>query len=113
MRANVVANLGNGVGRIRVIAIRKEGAPMRKIYGVSFCLLVGFGRLAGSANAKSKNGSQPTELNLPRVSQRASVTQRIGLTDVTIVYHAPLVGGRPIWDKQVPYGKVWRAGANE
>jgi len=86
---------------------------MRKIYGVSFCLLVGFGCLAGSASAQFKNGSQPTELNLPRVSQRASVTQRIGLTDVTIVYHAPLVGGRPIWDKQVPYGKVWRAGANE
>jgi len=86
---------------------------MRKTYGVSFCLLVGLGCLAGSASAQFKNGSQPTELNLPRVSQRASVTQRIGLTDVTIVYHAPLVGGRPIWDKQVPYGKVWRAGANE
>lgn len=86
---------------------------MRKTYGASFCLLVGFGCLAGSATAQFKNGSQPTELNLPRVSQRTTVTQRIGLTDVTIVYHAPLVGGRQIWEKQVPYGKVWRAGANE
>jgi DUF2911 family protein len=86
---------------------------MRKTLGVSFCLLVGFGCLAGSARAQFKNGNQPTELNLPRVSQRASVTQRIGLADVTIVYHEPLVNGRPIWDKQVPYGKVWRSGANE
>ena len=41
------------------------------------------------------------------------MTQRIGLTDVTIVYHEPLAGGREIWGKIVPYGKVWRAGANE
>src|SRR5207302_297842 len=47
------------------------------------------------------------------LSQRASVTQRIGLTDVTITYHRPAVGGREIWGKTVPYGKVWRAGANE
>ncbi|HTT32736.1 MAG TPA: DUF2911 domain-containing protein [Methylomirabilota bacterium] len=47
------------------------------------------------------------------MSQRATVTQRIGLTDITITYHRPAVGGREIWDKVVPYGKVWRAGANE
>jgi tetratricopeptide (TPR) repeat protein len=41
------------------------------------------------------------------------VTQRIGLTDITITYHRPEVGGREIWGKTVPYGKVWRAGANE
>jgi tetratricopeptide (TPR) repeat protein len=39
--------------------------------------------------------------------------QRVGLTDITITYHRPAVGGREIWDKTVPYGKVWRAGANE
>src|SRR5690349_3623492 len=69
--------------------------------------------LAGSAEAQFKNGSQPTELNIPRVSQRGSVTQRIGLTDITINYHRPAVGGREIWGKIVPYGKVWRAGAND
>lgn len=76
-------------------------------------LLAGFSFLAGSAVAQFKNGSQPTELNIPRLSQRGSVSQRIGLTDVTIVYHRPAVGGREIWGKTVPYGKVWRAGANE
>src|SRR5438105_1972284 len=86
---------------------------------VSKCVLgflaawTGLSLLAGRAEAQFRNGSQPTELNIPRVSQRASVTQRIGLTDITITYHRPAVGGREIWGKTVPYGKVWRAGANE
>ena len=57
--------------------------------------------------------AQSTQLNLPRDSQRASVTQRIGITDITVNYHRPLVKGRTIWGKVVPYGQVWRAGANE
>src|ERR1700730_15085904 len=76
-------------------------------------LVMGLGIWASSAEAQFKNGSQPTELNIPRVSQRGSVTQRVGLTDITIAYHRPAVGGREIWGKTVPYGKVWRAGANE
>ena len=57
--------------------------------------------------------AQSVQLNLPRDSQRASVSQRVGITDVTINYHRPLVKGRTIWGKVVPYGQVWRAGANE
>lgn len=76
-------------------------------------LAVGISCLAGTANAQFKNGSQPTELSIPRVSQRGTVSQRIGLTDITITYHRPEVGAREIWGKTVPYGKVWRAGANE
>jgi hypothetical protein len=53
------------------------------------------------------------DLNLPDVSQAAEVKQRISLTDITINYHRPLVNGRKIWGGLVPYGKVWRAGANE
>ena len=56
---------------------------------------------------------QAIELKLPTVSQRASTTQRIGLTDITINYCRPLVGGRKLWGAEVPYGKPWRAGANE
>ena len=73
-------------------------------------LTVGFGT---AASAQFKNGSQATELTIPRVSQAASVTQRVGLTDITITYSTPAVGGREIFGKVVPYGKVWRAGANE
>jgi hypothetical protein len=52
-------------------------------------------------------------LTLPEASQRAVVGQRVGLTDITITYHRPLAGERKIWGGIVPYGQVWRAGANE
>src|SRR5215471_16741878 len=37
----------------------------------------------------------------------------IGISTVTINYSRPLAGTRELWGKVVPYGKVWRAGANE
>jgi hypothetical protein len=46
-------------------------------------------------------------------SPAATVTQTLGITDVTIKYHRPGVKGREIWGKLVPFGQVWRAGANE
>jgi tetratricopeptide (TPR) repeat protein len=52
-------------------------------------------------------------LTQPRASQQASVSQRVGLTDITIDYHRPGVKGREVWGKLVPYNEVWRAGANE
>jgi hypothetical protein len=57
--------------------------------------------------------SAQNDLNLPDLSQAAEVKQRIALTDITVNYHRPLVNGRKIWGGLVPYGKVWRAGANE
>lgn len=57
--------------------------------------------------------AQSFVLDLPLPSQSAEVTQRVGITDITIRYHRPLVGDRKIWDGVVPYGKVWRGGANE
>lgn len=86
---------------------------MRKSWGIFLGIMIGTGCLASQADAQFKNGGQATELHLPTLSQRAVVTQRIGLTDITIVYHEPLVGGREVWGKTIPYGKVWRAGANE
>jgi hypothetical protein len=52
-------------------------------------------------------------LELPDVSQLAVNKQRVGLTDITVTYHRPLVNGRKIWGGLVPFGEVWRAGANE
>nr|WP_321236166.1 DUF2911 domain-containing protein [uncultured Psychroserpens sp.] len=52
-------------------------------------------------------------VTLPRVSQQASITQRLGLSDVTINYHSPSVQGRQVFGGIVPYGQIWRAGANE
>lgn len=57
--------------------------------------------------------AQSFVIDLPLASQRAEISQRIGITDITITYHRPLVNNRKIWGGVVPYGKVWRAGANE
>jgi hypothetical protein len=83
--------------------------------------------------------SASAQVVLPRTSQKASVMQRIGVTDVTITYSRPGVKGRKIWgdplpeqtasvkgeatlDNQqvrpknaaiVPYGHVWRTGADD
>ncbi len=86
---------------------------MRNFCGLIVAVLLTLIAGARPARAQFKNGSQATELNLPRLSQRAQLTQRVGLTDITIVYHAPLAGGRELFGKTVPYGQVWRAGANE
>ncbi|PIQ21743.1 MAG: hypothetical protein COW65_07225 [Cytophagales bacterium CG18_big_fil_WC_8_21_14_2_50_42_9] len=53
------------------------------------------------------------QLRLPQVSPQAVIQQTIGLTDIKIIYHTPGVKGREIWGKLVPYGQVWRCGANE
>lgn len=83
--------------------------------------------------------SSTAQLRTPRPSQKASVMQTIGITDITITYNRPGVKGRKIWgdplpeqtasvkgdatlDNQflrpkeaviVPWGHVWRTGANE
>ncbi len=77
--------------------------------GFLFCLLMA--ALSGAMLELSP--AQSFVLDLPRQSQRAQISQRIGITDITISYHRPLVNGRKLWDDLVPYGKVWRAGANE
>ncbi|MGD9590001.1 MAG: DUF2911 domain-containing protein [Pyrinomonadaceae bacterium] len=75
------------------------------------------------------------QVKLPRPSPKASVMQTVGITDVTITYYRPGVKGRKIWgdwpsdvkgeatlDNQnlrpagapiVPYGHIWRTGAND
>lgn len=57
--------------------------------------------------------AQLPPVQLPEVSQKASASQTIGVTNITIDYHRPGVNGRKIWGDLVPYGEVWRAGANE
>jgi hypothetical protein len=81
--------------------------------------------------------AQAPAVRLPRPSQKASVMQTIGVTDLTITYSRPGVKGRKIWGDApatakakgtatlddarerakdapiVPYGHVWRTGANE
>ena len=57
--------------------------------------------------------AQAPPLVLPKQSPRASASQTVGLTTISITYDRPAVNGREIWGKLVPFDSVWRAGANE
>lgn len=51
--------------------------------------------------------------DLPQPSPAASVSQRVGVTDVEVNYSRPGVKGRTIFGDLVPYGELWRTGANK
>jgi hypothetical protein len=53
------------------------------------------------------------DFRTPRPSPDATVTQYIGVTKITIDYSSPAVKDRKIWGELVPFGQVWRTGANE
>lgn len=59
------------------------------------------------------NTTSAQEIELPRVSPKASVSYTVGVTDVAVTYGAPAVKDRKIWGGLVPYNEIWRAGANE
>lgn len=73
-----------------------------------FILLLSFVVL--SATAFTANA----QIETPRPSPTCEMTQEVGLTKVTLNYSRPGVKGRTIFaaDGLVPYGKVWRLGAN-
>ena len=52
------------------------------------------------------------KITTPQPSPIARVEQRVGLTDISIEYSRPGVKGRTIFGNLVPYGKIWRTGAN-
>lgn len=53
-----------------------------------------------------------TTLTFAQESPRKQATGKIGAATAIVDYGSPSVKGRPIWGELVPYGKVWRAGAN-
>ena len=52
------------------------------------------------------------QVETPSASPLATLSQKVGLTDVTIEYSRPSMRGRKIFGDLVPYGKIWRTGAN-
>jgi hypothetical protein len=52
------------------------------------------------------------QVKTPAPSPSGKVNQVVGLTDVEVVYSRPSMKGRTIFGDLVPFGKVWRAGAN-
>jgi len=69
--------------------------------------------VAGALDLAGRAALAQAPVQLPRPSPNASVSQWIGVTEVTVHYSRPGVKGRVIWGKLVPYGEVWRTGANE
>lgn len=57
--------------------------------------------------------AQAPRVEFPAPSPASTVKQRVGLTDIEIVYSRPGVKGRTIFGGLVPYGEVWRTGANQ
>ncbi|MFA3783537.1 DUF2911 domain-containing protein [Melioribacteraceae bacterium 4301-Me] len=53
------------------------------------------------------------QVELPRLSPNATVSQTVGYTNITVTYCRPGVKERKVWGELVPYNKVWRTGANE
>jgi len=70
-------------------------------------------RLALLCLALVATSADAQPLATPRVSPHARVEQTVGLTRLAVDYHRPAVEGRRVWGDLVPYGQVWRLGANE
>ncbi len=57
--------------------------------------------------------AQAPKIDFPAASPACTLKQRVGLTDFEITYSRPGVKGRTIFGGIVPYGQVWRTGANQ
>lgn len=53
------------------------------------------------------------QVKTPAASPKATFTQTVGLTDVTVDYSRPSAKGRIVFGELVPFGKLWRTGANQ
>ncbi|MCJ8165506.1 DUF2911 domain-containing protein [Pontibacter sp. E15-1] len=71
----------------------------------SLAILLVFALISSGACAQNDNASKP--------SPPAEAKGKVGDATVTVNYSSPAVRERTIWGDLVPYGKVWRAGANE
>jgi hypothetical protein len=52
------------------------------------------------------------QLDLPKPSLAAKVSQVAGVTEISLDYSSPAARGRPVFGGVVPFGEVWRSGAN-
>jgi hypothetical protein len=78
---------------------------------MSFKLLVPALMLA-TASLTTTTSAQTPNLEFPAPSPTATLKQRVGLTDIEIVYSRPGLKGRKVFGGLVSYGEVWRTGAN-
>jgi tetratricopeptide (TPR) repeat protein len=75
------------------------------------CSLFGLALLAEPLSPARMQAEQ-NKIEFPSASQHAVVKQRVGLTDIEVDYSRPNKNDREIFGGLVPYGKLWRTGAN-
>ncbi|MDH3651688.1 MAG: DUF2911 domain-containing protein, partial [Saprospiraceae bacterium] len=51
-------------------------------------------------------------LQVPTLSPLAECSQELGLTEIQLSYSRPSAKGRAVFGQLVPYGEIWRTGAN-
>jgi hypothetical protein len=68
--------------------------------------------LACSLSLVSTSPAQAPSVDFPAASPGCTLKQRVGLTDIEVDYSRPGKKGRTIFGGIVPYGQVWRTGAN-
>jgi hypothetical protein len=56
--------------------------------------------------------AQAPKVEFPAPSPATTLKQRVGVTDIEIVYSRPSLRGRKIYGAMIPFGEVWRTGAN-
>ena len=78
---------------------------MKKVFSLSPLFMFVLGLLFSASVSAQEQQSRP--------SPAATANGKVGGANITITYSSPSVKGRTLWGELVPYGKVWRAGANE
>src|SRR2546427_165440 len=68
---------------------------------------------AGLLLPGSLRAAEEKKIEFPAASQHSVVKQRVGLTDVEVDYSRPNKNDREIFGGLVPYGKLWRTGAED
>ena len=58
------------------------------------------------------SGTISGQIQTPRISPSSELEQVVGLTEIEIDYNRPSTRGRVIFGNLVPFGKLWRTGAN-
>ncbi len=78
-------------------------------------LLLAFGTTANGQNEKATDAAtyETVVLKGDIASPKKEMKGTIGATKVSVVYGSPSVKGREVWGGLVPFGKVWRTGAND
>src|SRR5689334_1485464 len=71
-------------GKIRMISIKRVSVLLISIFMIAAATSLAFAQ-------------QPPKVRLPQASPSATVSQTIGITDISITYHRPAVRGRNLW----------------